>query len=60
MQVNIVIQSTKVGTTTKINTTISHVNPDVTNAKLLELANALNAFTTNSYVKTSKETTEDL
>lgn len=60
MQVNIVIQSTKLANTTKINTTISYINPDVTNQKLIELANALNALTTNQYVKTTKETTEDL
>lgn len=59
MQVNIVIMA-QTQNNKKINTTVSHVNPEVSNAKLLELANALNDLTENSYIKTSKETTEDL
>lgn len=60
MQVNLVINATAIASDKKINTTISYVNPEVTNQKMLELANALNALTTNSYIKTTKTTTEDL
>ncbi len=60
MQVNIVITSTTLTGQKKLNTTISHVNPQATNAKLLELASALNDLTTNNYVQTTKETKEEL
>ncbi len=59
MQVNIII-ATETHASKKINTTISYVNPQATNQQLLELATALNNFTDNIYLKTSKETKEDL
>lgn len=59
MQVNIILHETTANSK-NITTTISYANPEVPNNKLLGLAQSLSALTTNSYVKTSKETKEDL
>ncbi len=59
MQANIILTETNLSGN-KITTTISYVNPNAQNSQLIELAQSLSAFTTNSYVKTSKETKEDL
>lgn len=55
MQVNVIINYTDITTAKKANTTVSYVNPQATNAKLLALAQALNALTLNSFIKASKE-----
>lgn len=54
MQVNVVIKSTSSGKT--LTTTLSYVNPQATNNKLLALVQALNALTTNTFVTATKET----
>lgn len=55
MQVNVVI--TQEDTSGKKKTaTISHVNPQATNQKLLSLANAMNAFTTRILITAEKQT----
>lgn len=55
MQVNVIINYTDSATSKKANTTVSYVNPQATNTKLLALAQALNAFTNNSLIKATKE-----
>lgn len=54
MQVNVIINSTVNGK--KLATTLSYVNPQAANNKLLALAQALNALTTNTFTRASKET----
>ena len=54
MQVNIII-SARDPNAKKITTTVSYVNPQATNAKLLALAQALNAFTENTFTSATKE-----
>lgn len=54
MQVNVIINATANGK--KVATTLSYVNPQAANNKLLALAQALNALTTNSFTSASKET----
>lgn len=54
MQVNVVIKSTNAGKT--LSTTLSYVNPQAANNKLLALVRALNALTTNTFVTATKET----
>lgn len=54
MQVNVVIKSTSAGKT--LSTTLSYVNPQAANNKLLALVQALNALTTNTFVTATKET----
>lgn len=54
MQVNVVITSTV--NSKSQTTTVSYVNENAANSKLLALAQALNAFTTNTFVKATKET----
>lgn len=44
----------------KTTTSISYVNPEASNLKLLQLAQKLNELTTNTYVSTSKVTTENI
>lgn len=41
-------------------TTITNVNPEATNAKLIQLAQSLNALTNNTYEGTTKITKEVL
>lgn len=53
MQTNVIINAT--ANNKKIATTLSYVNPQVTNAKLLALAQALNALTTNIFTSATKE-----
>lgn len=53
MQTNVIINATV--NNKKIATTLSYVNPQVTNAKLLALAQALNALTTNIFTSATKE-----
>lgn len=54
MQVNVIINS-KDGAQKSQKTTITYVNDQAPNNKLLELAQALNAFTTNTFVSATKE-----
>lgn len=54
MQVNVIINSTVNGK--KKTTTLTYVNPQASNNKLLALAQALNALTVNTFVSASKET----
>lgn len=54
MQTNIVINATASGK--KIATTITYVNPQATNAKLLALARKLNSLTSNDFISATKET----
>jgi len=53
VQTNVIINATV--NNKKIATTLSYVNPQVTNAKLLALAQALNALTTNIFTSATKE-----
>lgn len=55
MQVNVIIKYTDSETSKKANTTVSYVNPQATNAKLLALVQALNALTTNTFISATKE-----
>lgn len=55
MQVNIVITS-KTSTDKKVTTTISYIRPTATDSSLSQFAQALNNLTTNTYLKTNKET----
>ena len=55
MQVNIVITS-KTSTDKKVTTTISYIRPTATDSSLSQFAQALNNLTTNTYIKTNKET----
>ena len=52
MQTNIIINAT----TTALTTTITYVNPNAANSKLLSLAQTLNALTTNTFTNATKET----
>lgn len=54
MQANIIIKSSD-NNDKKINTTVSYVNQQATNQSLLALAQALNAFTTNTFLSATKE-----
>ena len=54
MQANVIITTTV--NNKKQTTTLSYVNPLAANNKLLTLARALNALTTNTFVSASKET----
>lgn len=54
MQVNVIIKSTDTNEK-KINTTLTYVNQQATNQSLLQLAQALNAFTTNIFLSATKE-----
>lgn len=54
MQVNVIIKSTDTNEK-KINTTVSYVNNNASNQALLQLAQALNAFTTNTFLSATKE-----
>lgn len=56
MQVNVIISATDSTTSKKINTTVSYVNPQAANSKLLALAQALNALTDNTFISANKET----
>lgn len=58
MQVNLII--TSMLNDEKSNTTVSYVNPDVANSKLTTLAESLIELTDHTYVKTVKETKEEL
>ena len=59
MQVNVIIKSTDT-TDKKISTTITYVNPQAPNNKLLQLAQALNAFTTNTFTEATREVKGDV
>jgi len=54
MQTNVIINYTENGK--KRTKTLTYVNPNATNQKLLELAQTLNALTTNVFTYASKET----
>ena len=54
MQVNVIIKSED-NNGKKINTTLTYVNQQATNQSLLALAQALNAFTTNTFLSATKE-----
>lgn len=54
MQVNIIIKSTDTSGK-KINTTVSYANQQASNQALLQLAQSLNAFTTNTFSSATKE-----
>lgn len=54
MQANVVITSTN-SQLKKLTTTLTYVNTEAANNKLATLAQAINALTTNSYVKATKE-----
>lgn len=58
-RVNLVIQSLDQNNK-KVTDTIMYVNPEATDSQLLSLAEQLNALSYNSYVQTSKVTTEVL
>lgn len=51
-----IINATIANTSKKITTTITYINPQAANNKLLNLAQALNALTTNTFVSATKET----
>ena len=55
MQVNMVITS-KTSSDKKITTTITYIRPTTTDSSLSQFAQALNALTTNTYIKATKET----
>ena len=55
MQVNMVITS-KTSNDKKVTTTISYIRPTATDSSLSQFAQALNALTTNTYLKATKET----
>lgn len=55
MQVDIIITATNTSKK-KVTTTISYVRPEASNTALNQLAQALNALTTNTFVKVTKET----
>lgn len=59
MQANVVITQ-KDNDNKTIKTTISYVNPQASNAKLLALAQAISALTVNTFVSASKETKGDV
>lgn len=54
MQTNVIINYTV--NSKKKSKTLTYVNPNATNQKLLELAQAINALTTNIFTYASKET----
>ncbi len=58
MQVNIILTETYGDK--KLNTTITYVNPNVSNNALKQLAIALSGLTDNSYNSVTKETKEAL
>ena len=55
MQTNIIINATTTASK-KLTTTITYVNPNAANSKLLNLAQTLNALTTNTFTSATKET----
>lgn len=55
MQVDIIITATNTSNK-KVTTTISYVRPEASNTALNQMAQAMNALTTNTFVKASKET----
>ena len=55
MQVDIIITATNTSDK-KVKTTISYVRPEAQNTALNQMAQALNALTTNTFVKATKET----
>ena len=55
MQTNIIINATTTASK-KLTTTITYVNPNAANSKLLSLAQTLNALTTNTFTNATKET----
>lgn len=55
MQVDIIITATNTSNK-KVTTTISYVRPEASNTALNQMAQALNALTTNTFVKATKET----
>ena len=55
MQVDIIITA-KSTSDKKVTTTISYVRPEASNTALNQMAQAMNALTTNTYVKATKET----
>lgn len=54
MQTNVIINYT--ANRKKKSKTLTYVNPNAANQKLLELAQAINALTTNTFVMATKET----
>lgn len=56
MQTNVIINYTKAYDGKKGSKTLTYVRPTATNQKLLELAQAINALTTNSFIMATKET----
>lgn len=55
MQVDIIITATNTSNK-KVTTTISYVRPEASNTALNQMAQAMNALTTNTFVKATKET----
>lgn len=55
MQVNVIINQRTSSDDKKMTTTISYVNPQAANNKLLALAQAMNALTTNRFISATKE-----
>lgn len=56
---NLIIKA-KTSNQKNVTTTISYVNPNATTAQLVELANALNALTSNTKTQLLKESREVL
>lgn len=55
---NLIIKTKTANGDKSITTTITYVNPNATNAELIQLADALNALTSNTktqYIKDSRE-----
>jgi len=55
VQVDIIITATNTSNK-KVTTTISYVRPEASNTALNQMAQAMNALTTNTFVKATKET----
>lgn len=55
MQVDIIITAKNTSNKT-VTTTISYVRPEASNTALNQMAQAMNALTTNTFVKATKET----
>lgn len=55
MQVDIIITAMNTSNK-KVTTTISYVRPEASNTALNQMAQAMNALTTNTFVKATKET----
>jgi len=56
MQTNVIINYTKISDGKKASKTLTYVRPTATSQKLLELAQAINALTTNTFTLATKET----